>query len=398
MNVNRITLIIAVHILLASLALSCSRDNAGTSTKKTGTRNNPTEKLTGKLPIDKIKLPPGFKIDVYAENIDNARSLCLSPNGTLYIGNRTSGSVYALRDTNNDFRADLKYELISGLNKPNGVAFKDGDLFFAEVDKVWTFRNIESKLDNPGNPELIFDGYPDKSHHGWKYIAFGPDDLLYIPVGAPCNVCKSDAPVFASITRLDITNPSAGYEIVHAGIRNTVGFDWHPETHELWFTDNGRDWMGDDQPFCELNYAPRDSMHFGFPYCHQGDLPDPEFGKGKPCSGFTPPAINLGPHVAPLGMEFYEGSMFPEEYTNQVLIAEHGSWNRSVPIGYRLTLVRVSENTVADSYEVFAEGWLDEKKGRAWGRPVDLEHLPDGSLLVSDDFANAVYRIYYAGD
>ena len=348
------------------------------------------------IKLDLINLPDGFEISVYASNVDNARSLCLSPNGTLFVGNRSEGAVYALQDTNGDYKADKKYKLIDGQNKPNGVAFKDGNLYFAEVDKIWVFRDIESKLDNPGKPELIFDGYPDKAHHGWKYIAFGPDSLLYVPVGAPCNICVSEDPVFATITRLDVDNPAAGYEIMCTGVRNTVGFTWHPETGEFWFTDNGGDWLGDDMPACELNYAPEKGMDFGYPYCHQGDFLDPKLGKGKDCADYIPPSQKLDPHVAPLGMEFYNGAMFPETYRHQALIAEHGSWNRSKPIGYRLTMVRIEENTRAVSYEVFADGWLQDN-GKAWGRPVDLEHMPDGSLLVSDDYANAIYRITYSG-
>jgi glucose/arabinose dehydrogenase len=280
------------------------------------------------------------------------------------------------------------------MNMPNGVAFRDGDLYFAEIDKVWVWRDIESKLANPGKPELVYDQYPDKEHHGWKYIAFGPDGWLYIPVGAPCNICESKEEIFASITRFNVETKQR--EIIAEGVRNTVGFSWHPVTNELWFTDNGGDWLGDDMPACELNYAPRTGMHFGFPYCHQGDFLDPKLGKNKSCADYIPPARKLDPHVAPLGMEFYTGSMFPDEYKNEVLIAEHGSWNRSKPIGYRVMMVRIEENSRAVSYESFAEGWL--QKDQAWGRPVDLEHLPDGSLLVSDDHANVIYRISYIGE
>lgn len=348
---------------------------------------------TGQLPLHQIKLPTGFTISVYAQGVKNARSMSLSPGGTLFVSTRSEGNVYALRDTDGDFRVDKQYTLISGVKMPNGVAFRNGDLYFAEIDKVWVWRDIESRLENPGKPELVYDQYPDKEHHGWKYIAFGPDGWLYIPVGAPCNTCLSDDPVFASITRLNVETKER--QIVAEGVRNTVGFSWHPVTNELWFTDNGSDWLGDDMPACELNYAPRTGMHFGYPFCHQGDFPDPKFGKGKSCSDYTPPAQKLGPHVAPLGMEFYQGDMFPEAYRHQILIAEHGSWNRSKPIGYRVMMVRVEDNTRAVSYEPFAEGWLQGE--RAWGRPVDLEHLPDGSLLVSDDHADVIYRIAYEG-
>jgi glucose/arabinose dehydrogenase len=344
------------------------------------------------LPIERIKLPEGFKIEIYAEDVKNARSMALSPNGTLFVGTRDAGNVYALRDEDGDFKAEKKYLLAKGLKMPNGVAFRDGDLYVAEVSRILKFENIEANLDNPPAPVVVYDRYPTETHHGWKYIAFGPDGKLYVPVGAPCNICESENEIYASITRI---NPDGtGMEIVQRGVRNTVGFTWHPETKELWFTDNNRDWMGDDLPACELNYAPRDFMHFGYPYCHQGNLPDPEFGSKRPCSDFEPPAQNLGAHVAPLGLEFCTSEKFPEQFRGQILIAEHGSWNRSKKIGYRVMMVTLEGNK-ATSYEPFAEGWLDERKDDVWGRPVDLEFLPDGSLLVSDDFADAIYRIYY---
>ncbi len=349
--------------------------------------------------LKKIKLPDGFKIEVYASDVENARSMARSPNGTLFVGTRDKGSVYALRDEDGDFKIDKKYVLATGLKMPNGVAFRDGDLYVAEVSRILKFENIESQLANPPKPVVVNDNYPSKTHHGWKYIAFGPDGKLYVPVGAPCNICEEDDEIFASITRInpDGSGPKGvNREVVQHGIRNTVGFTWHPVTGELWFTDNGRDWMGDDLPACELNHAPQDGMHFGYPYCHQGDLPDDRFGNKRPCSDFTPPVQKLGPHTAPLGVEFYTGEMFPQQYKHQILIAEHGSWNRSKKIGYRVTLVTLDGNR-ATSYEPFASGWLDETADEVWGRPVDLEHLPDGSMLVSDDFANAIYRIYYEG-
>lgn len=278
---------------------------------------------------------------------------------------------------------------------PNGVAFKDGDLYVAEVNRILKFEDIESKLDNPGEPMVIYDEYPTESHHGWKYIAFGPDGKLYVPVGAPCNICESDDRVFNSITR--INSDGTGREIVHEGVRNTVGFTWHPETEELWFTDNGRDMLGDDLPACELNRAPEDKMHFGYPYCHQGDLLDEVYGKNKSCDSYTAPAQNLGAHVAPLGIEFGKSSMFPSAMSTTALIAEHGSWNRSKKSGYRITMVPINSSMESTGYETFAEGWLDKDKDEAWGRPVDLEFMKDGSMLVSDDFADVIYRITYKG-
>jgi len=373
-------------ILSALLSVNC------------GKVNPPPVRVSGKtptdLPLDKIKLPNGFKIDVYAEDVTNARSLELSPDGTLFVGTRNEGKVYALKDTDGDFRIDEKYTIASGLKLPNGVAFRDGSLYVAEVSRILRFDNIEANLDNPPEPVVVYDEYPTDTHHGWKFIDFGPDGKLYVPVGAPCNICESPE-IYASITRL---NPDGtDMEIVQHGIRNTVGFTWHPETNDLWFTDNGRDWMGDNEPACELNHAPRDGMHFGYPYCHEGDLPDPEFGDKRDCSEFTPPVQDLGPHTAPLGIEFYTANQFPSKYKNQVLFAEHGSWNRSTKIGYRVMMVTLDENYNATSYEPFAEGWLEEDKDDVWGRPVDLEFLPDGSMLVSDDYADVIYRIYYEG-
>ncbi len=341
--------------------------------------------------LEKIKLPEGFSIEVFAEGIANARSMTLSPGGTLFVGTRDRGDVYALRDEDGDHRAEKKFVLASGLRMPNGVAFRDGDLYIAEVSRITKLEDIESRLANPPQPVVVYDQFPSKGHHGWKYIAFGPDGKLYVPVGAPCNICDPDEEIFASITRL---NPDGtGLEIVQHGVRNTVGFDWHPVTGKLWFSENGRDWLGDELPACELNAAPQDGMHFGYPYCHQGDLPDERFGSKRPCSDFTPPVQNLGAHVAPLGIEFYTGKMFPEQYRNQIFIAEHGSWNRKKKSGYRVTLVTL-EGDKATSYQPFATGWLDEATDKVWGRPVDLELLPDGSMLISDDLAGVIYRVF----
>lgn len=373
--------------LLLLALVACNASKNGDATTKT------LPPYSGKLPLDKIKLPPGFKIGVFAEDVANARSLCLGPGGTLFVGTRDAGYVYALRDTNGDHSADLKYTLASGLRMPNGVAFRNGSLYVAEVSRILRFDDIENRLANPPAPVVVYDQYPTESHHGWKYIAFGPDGKLYVPVGAPCNICERDNPIYASITRLDVDNPAKGPEVVQHGVRNTVGFTWHPVTKELWFTDNGGDMLGDNMPACELNHAPKEGMNFGFPYCHQGDFPDPEYGKKHPCSDFTPPAQKLGPHVAPLGLEFGLGPNWPAEYKNQILIAEHGSWNRTEKIGYQVSLVRVNEQGQCTGYEPFASGWL-QPGNEVWGRPVDLEWLPDGSLLVSDDHADAIYRIY----
>ena len=343
------------------------------------------------LPLDKIKLPAGFMIDVYAE-VEDARSMAVSPSGVVYVGNKDKDKVYAIKDTNGDYKADKKWVIASGLNMPNGVAFRDGDLYIAEVSRISKIEDVESKLDSPPKPTTVVEDYPTETHHGWKYIAFGPDGKLYVPVGAPCNICEPDKEIYASITR--INSDGSGREIFAKGVRNSVGFTWHPTTKELWFTDNGRDMLGDDVPSCELNHAPKAGMHFGYPYCHEGSVKDPEFGKKKPCSDFVAPADKLGAHVAPLGLKFYTGDQFPSQYKNQIFVALHGSWNRSKKSGYNVTLVKIKDNKVA-GHEVFASGWLDEEAQKAWGRPVDVLVLADGSMLISDDQAGVIYRVFY---
>ena len=337
-----------------------------------------------------ITLPPGFQIHYYAKNVPNARSMAISPNGTVFVGTRSAGSVYALVDANADQQADQVITIASGLNAPNGVAFRDNALYVAEINRIIRFDAIEANLANPPAPVVINQDYPPDTWHGWKYLRFGPDGYLYAPVGAPCNVCELGDGLYGTITRL---RPyGSGLEVYARGLRNTVGFDWDPLTGELWFTDNGHDDLGDDIPPDELNHAPQAGLNFGFPYCHGGAIADPEFSQDRSCAEFTAPAIGLDPHVAALGMRFYTGAMFPPDYQNQIFIAEHGSASRSTLIGYRVTLVRIANNQ-ATTYETFAEGWL--QNGQIFGRPVDLLTLPDGSLLVSDDTANAIYRISY---
>jgi len=373
-----------IFLLLTCCLISCSNNEIDRESIGVFDEN------IDELPLDKIKLPEGFKIEVYAANIPDARSMVLSPSGTLFVGNRRKDKVYALQDSDGDFKVDKVHIIAEDLNMPCGVAFKDGDLYVAEVNRVIKFENIESNLEAPPSPIVINDQFPTDKHHGWKYIAFGPDGKLYVPVGAPCNICKSEKEIYASITRM---NPDGSdLEIFAKGVRNSVGFDWHPDTKELWFTDNGRDWLGDDQPSDELNIAAKVGMHFGYPYCHEGEISDPEFGEGYSCNDFTTPAQKLGPHIAALGMEFYQGNSFPKQYQKQIFIAQHGSWNRSEKSGYRVMMAKVENNKVI-GYEPFATGWLQEQI--AWGRPVDVETLPDDSLLVSDDMANVIYRISY---
>lgn len=347
---------------------------------------------SGSLPLNTIRLPPGFSIHAFAEGLEDARSMTVSPQGTLYVGTRKAGKVYALQDLDGDKRAEKVYVIARGLEMPNGVAFREGSLYVAEVSRVIRYDGIESRLVDPPRPVIFREDYPGDRHHGWKFVRFGPDGRLYVPVGAPCNVCAPADP-YASLTRL--SRDGVTREVFARGIRNTVGFDWHPGTRELWFTDNGRDWLGDELPPDELNRAEREGLDFGFPACFGRSGVDPDYGHPGGCQGTVPAAVELPAHVAPLGVRFYTGERFPMAYHRQLFIAEHGSWNRSTPRGYRITTVNPEAGDLQGSYRVFAEGWLS--RGRAWGRPVDLEILPDGSLLVSDDKAGAIYRITYEG-
>jgi glucose/arabinose dehydrogenase len=338
----------------------------------------------GAKPSD-LSLPPGFSIEVFAE-VDNARQMALGKR-TLFVGSRSAGKVYAI--PLDGTRPGKPRVIADGLNMPVGVAFRDGDLYVSAVSRILRFRDIESRLSNPPAPEVITDRYPSETHHGWKFISFGPDGKLYVPVGAPCNICEPDPDRYANITRLDVQ--TGKIETIARGVRNTVGFDWHPVTNELWFTDNGRDWLGDDAPPDELNRLEKSGQHFGYPYCHGGTIADPEFGK-RPCNEFTPPALNLGAHVAALGMRFYTGNMFPKEYRNAIFVAEHGSWNRSRKSGYRVMVAKLEGNRVVE-YKPFVTGWLNLQQ--TLGRPADVLVMPDGSLLISDDHAGMIYRVTY---
>jgi glucose/arabinose dehydrogenase len=341
-------------------------------------------------PVNRINLPPGFHIEVLSDAVPSARAMALSPKGVLYIGS-LDGHVYALELQNG--RVTARHVIASGLESPAGVAWRDGSLYVSAISKILRFDAIDSHLTDPPKPAVVVDTLPAETHHGWKFIAFGPDGKLYVPQGAPCNVCLKNRDKFGMIGRMD---PDGSHdELVARGIRNSVGFAWHPLTHELWFTDNGRDEMGDDVPSDKLNRSPRAGMDFGFPYCHGGDTPDPEFGKDHPCSAFTPPVVKLGAHVAALGMRFYTGSMFPPAYQNNIFIAEHGSWNRSKKVGYRVVRVITDPDGGNAHQEVFAEGWLQPGEN-VWGRPADVLPLPDGSLLISDDYAGAIYRVTYS--
>lgn len=347
--------------------------------------------------LSTISLPPGFEISIYAEGLDNPRSMVLGDNGTLFVGSRKAGNVYAVVDEDGDYKADKIHTLLTkdslpeGTMMPNGVAFKDGSLYVAALSHIIRLDDIEKRLKKKQKPVIVSGDYPDARHHGWKFIAFGPDGKLYVPVGAPCNIClRDDEPLFATITRINADG--SGREIIAHGVRNTVGFDWHPETGELWFTDNGVDNLGDDLPADELNRVTTPGEHFGFPHAHQGDILDVRFGQGHTLDEFTKPEHKLVAHAGALGMRFYTGNMFPNEYKNQIFIAEHGSWVSEEKRGYRISLVRLDGNRVT-SYESFASGW--ENENEVWGRPADILILPDGSMLISDTDANVIYRISY---
>lgn len=357
----------------------------------------PDSAAAADLPLDKIQLPDGFSIGIYAEDVPGARSMALGDNGTLFVGSQRAGNVYALVDRDGDQKAETRHTIAEKLWWPNGVAFKDGALYVAEINRILRYDDIENNLENPPEPVVLTDSLPREQMHGWKYLAFGPDDKLYFNIGAPCNDCNAAVDQnderFATIVRMDADGTNL--EVYAHGVRNSVGFDWHPESKELYFTDNGRDMMGDDIPDCELNRATELGQHFGFPYFHAGDVPDPTHGAGKDLADYIKPIQKVGPHVAPLGMKFYTGSQFPVDYKNRIFIAQHGSWNRSIKIGYRVMQVTLDAEGNAAAYEDFATGWLQRQE--PWGRPVDVRVAPDGALLVSDDMANVIYRIAYTG-
>jgi glucose/arabinose dehydrogenase len=335
-----------------------------------------------------LQVPPGFKVGVFAEGLPDARAMAWGEKGTLFVGSSGAGIVYALRDANHDGRADVVKIVARGLRLPIGVAFRHGSLYASSIDRILRYDNIEARLDNPPQPVVVLADLPKETGHGGRYLAFGPDGKLYVPIGAPCNVC--DKPGYGKLTRMD---PEGGArEDVALGIRNTVGFAWSPVTQKLWFTDNGRDLLGDDVPDDELNVVTAPKQHFGFPYCHAGDVLDPEFGKGKSCRDYTPPAAKLGAHVASLGIASYTGTQFPPGYRGNLFIAEHGSWNRSSKSGYRVVNATIDGDKVV-KVAPFLTGFLDGQK--TLGRPVAVINAPDGSLLVSDDFAGAIYRISY---
>jgi len=341
------------------------------------------------IQLDLIELPAGFSIEIYVEGIKNARQMARGEKGTIFAGSRRGGKVWAVSDIDGDQRADKVRLIDEGLRMPTGLEFRDGALYVGALGRILRYDDIEENLDQPPDPVLVTDALPKEQYHGWKYLRFGPDGKLYVPVGIPCNICDDKG--FGEIRRM---NPDGtGMEVFSFGVRNSVGLAFHPDNQQLWFTDNGLDRLGDDIPADELNHAPKQGMHFGIPYCHQGDLLDEEFGIGKDCADYTPPVAKLDPHGAALGLVFYTGEMFPDEYANRLFVTQHGSWNRTEKSGYQILVLDVNpDGTVVDK-KVFASGWLQGQEN--WGRPNDVLVMPDGALLVSDDMAGVIYRIVY---
>jgi glucose/arabinose dehydrogenase len=347
----------------------------------------PAPKPASEILVSKIKVPTGFKVELWASGINNARVMIWGDKGTLFVSSRVAGNVYAIVDKGG--QRELK-TIAKGLNLPNGIAFKGGTLYIAEVHRITKMEGIEDKLDSPPEMKVVYDTLPKDLPHGWKYLAFGPDGKLYFNIGAPCNICIPPD-THANISRINADG--SGFEYWAHGVRNSVGFDWHPVTKELYFATHARDWLGEEVPSDRLDVAPKKGLNFGYPYCHQGDILDPEFGKGRSCAEFAAPLLKTGPHIAGNGVMFYTGSMFPPEYKNRIFLAQRGSWNKTQKIGFRLAMVTLRDGDVP-KYESFAEGWLDNNQ--PWGRPNYTVQMKDGSILLSDDYAGAIYRISYS--
>jgi glucose/arabinose dehydrogenase len=363
------------------------RPDGDAASKLSPVSGPPIATAADKLPVAKLKLPPGFNVEVYAAGMANARSLAQSDKGTVFVGSRTVDKVYAI--TNKDGKREVKV-LASGLYRPNGVAFHNGTLYIAELSKISKIDKVDDVLDNPPKPTMVYDNLPKDEAHGWKFIAVGPDNKLYVPVGQPGNnVLHDDA--HGQIRRMNLDG--TGAEVVAYGVRNSVGFDWNPETKQMYFTDNGRDWLSESVPEDELNRVTKVGEDFGAPYCYQGNIVDAEFGWGHSCKDYTPPVGLMGPHTASLGMRFYTGSMFPKAYKDAIFVARHGSWNKSQKAGGDIAVVKLNKDGTVKSVEPFLTGFLEDNK--YLGRPVDVMQMKDGSLLLSDDWNGAVYRISY---
>ena len=347
----------------------------------------PIAAAADKVPVGQLKVPKGFNIEVYATGMANARSMRQGDKGTIFVGSRLTKNVYAVIDKGDHREVKVLY---NDLYRPNGIAYKDGTLYIAELSQVSKVENIEDHLDNPPKPTVIYSDLPKDEAHGWKFIGIGPDNKLYVPVGQPCNNCLPP-PTHGQIRRINLDG--SGAEVIAYGIRNTVGFDWNPRNDELYFTDNGRDWLSEELPNDKLNRITKVGQDFGEPICHQGDIPDIEFGWGHSCSEFVPPVALMGPHAAALGMKFYTGRMFPAEYRDQIFVARHGSWNKTVKFGGDIAVVMLNRNGTVKSVESFITGFL--VNNNYIGRPVDVMNMPDGSMLISDDYNGAVYRVSY---
>ena len=349
----------------------------------------PIPTAADKLPIEKLKAPKGFKIELYAAGVGNARTLRQGDKGTVFVGSRLLDKVYAIVDKGE--KREVK-PIYSGLYRPNGLAFKDGVLYIAELSRISKVEKIEDNLDNPPKPVVIYDDLPKDEAHGWKFLTIGPDDKLYFQVGAPCNICMP-SPAHAQIRRINLDG--SGAEVVARGIRQIVGMDFSPITKQLYFTENSRDWLSEDIPEEKLNRLTQPGKdNFGYPYCHQGNIADQEFGWGHSCDEFTKPIALLGPHTAALGMRFYTGNTFPSEYRNAIFIARHGSWNRTKKLGGDIVVAKLSEDGAVKSIEPFITGFIENNN--YVGRPADVEFVKDGSMLISDDFNGAVYRVTYS--
>jgi glucose/arabinose dehydrogenase len=344
----------------------------------------------GEIPIDKLKLPPGFKIEVWATGMPGARAMARGDNGKIYIGTRAIGRVYELSDNGKERTNRV---VVDKLVQPAGVAFKNGSLYVMSINKVLRYDGIEK---NPTVAPVDLTAkfnLPPEQHHNWKYIAFGPDGKLYVPFGAPCNICALPTPEYAQIRRY---NPDgSGMEILATGVRNSVGFDWHPITKQLWFTNHGRDWMGDDKPNDTLHRMQKTGLNYGFPHCHQGNLPDDVIKKDNPCAGVEQPTALMGPHTAVMGMKFYTGNMFPAEYKNAAFVARKGSWNRNQKTGFDVVMVKSSADGKNAKITPFITGFMNPADQSFWGRPAYLLQMPDGSMLVSDEQLGAIYKVTY---
>ena len=386
------------------IALLCALVGCGQPTADNAKPQSPQSPSSPQSPqsTSEFVLPTGFRAETFAESVDNARSMALGPEGTVFVGSLAAGKVHAVIDRDGDHKADRVVLIAGGLNQPNGVAVRNGALYVATARQILRYDDIERHIDSPPSPVVVRDNLPNPTAgHTWKSIAFGPDDLLYVSIGAPCNICL---PTTMTSAILRMKPDGSNLEIFAEGIRNSVGFDWHPTSHELWFSDNGRDSMGDDVPSDEINIAWRSGLHFGFPFCHQGDVFDPQFGAQRACSTTEPPVQKAGAHVAALGITFYTGTMFPSTYMNALFVAQHGSWDRSVPSGYRVMVARTDGRRVTN-FEPFMDGFLPgagstAPGGRgaaaaARGRPVDVLQMPDGSVLISDDTGNRLIRVSY---